>query len=394
MSDKKIEVTIIKYFSRSASIREIMELTEWVNEHYNNLIFKDFVKTNYLMDANMLDFDTEKEKEKILQKIKRNKKAVRKNIFKNVFKYAAIFIVAIGIGYIYIADDFYFLKKQNTVTEIEKPYTGGKIKAGTNKAVLTLENGDEIVLGKEKSIKLKGRSINEEKLVYDSKSIPKKNMVQYNYLTIPKGGRFFVKLSDGTKVWLNSSSKLKYPVSFIEREVREVELMYGEVYFDVSPSTDHKGDTFKIRSGIQEIEVLGTEFNIKAYQDETNIYTTLVEGKVKVSNGVETRILKPSEQSLFNIKNQEITIRKVNTLFDETAWKDGYFSFKHKSMKEIMKILSRWYDIEYVFKDSEKEHKIFTGVLDRESTIDQILIYLQMTDEISFQINNKTVIIE
>ena len=243
--------------------------------------------------------------------------------------------------YTYIADDFSFLKRQDTVTEIEKPDTVGKIKAGTNKAVLTLENGAEIVLGKEKIIKLKGRSINGKKLVYDTKSVSKKNVVQYNYLTIPKGGRFFVKLSDGTKVWLNSYSKLKYPVSFIEGEAREVELMYGEAYFDVSPSTNHKGDTFKIRSGIQEIEVLGTEFNIKAYQDETNIYTTLVEGRIKVGSGVETRILKPSEQLLFNIKNQEITIKKVNTLFDETAWKDGYFSFKHKSMKEIMKILSR-----------------------------------------------------
>ena len=101
MLDKKIETIIIKYFSKSASIGEIMELTEWINEYYNNLIFKDFVKTNYLMDANMLDFNTEKEKEKILQKIKRNKKGIRKNIFKNVFKYAAIFIIAIGIVYIY-----------------------------------------------------------------------------------------------------------------------------------------------------------------------------------------------------------------------------------------------------------------------------------------------------
>ncbi len=393
MLNKKIETIIIKYFSKSASIVEMIELTKWINKHCNELIFKEFIKTNYLIDINILNFDTEVEKEKILKRIKRDKRIFYKNKVKRVFKYVAALVIGIGIGYMYISDDFSLLKNKNINTKIEPAKADIKIEPGIDKAILTLENGSEVVLGKGKSVKLKGLLANGKKLVYETK-VSKKNIPQYNYLTIPRGGHFFVQLSDGTKVWLNSDSKLKYMVNFIEGQTRNVELVYGEAYFDVSQSINHNGDSFKVKTRTQEIEVLGTEFNIKAYRNEDNIYTTLVEGKVTVSNGIKHKFLKPSEQSLINTNRQGIIIRKVDKLFDEIAWKNGYFSFKHKSMKEIMKTLSRWYDTDYIFKDSEKENKVFTGVLDRESTIDQILTYIQMTNEISFQIKNKTVIIE
>ncbi len=389
MLDKKIETIIVKYFSRSASIDEVIHLTEWMSEPSNALIFRCYVKTNYLIDSDMLDFDTEGEKEKILQKIIRDEKSSRRKGFKRIFKYAAIFIAAIGMGYMYTTNDFSFQKKLDTITD-----TKSEIQPGKNKAILTLENGSEVDLESGENIKLVGRSLKGEKLVYDTKIESKKVSLQYNYLTIPKGGQFFVQLSDGTKVWLNSDSKLKYPVNFIKGQAREVELVYGEAYFDVSPSTNHNGDVFKVETRIQEIEVLGTEFNVKAYQDENDIITTLVEGKVTVGNGIAYKFLEPSEQSLINIKSQDISVRKVNKLFDEIAWKDGYFSFRHKSMDEIMKILSRWYNVDYVFKNKEKESKTFTGVLDRESTINQILTYIQKTNEISFKIQEKTVIIE
>ena len=389
MLDKKIENILIKYFSKSASTDEMIELTKWMNKQSDNSAFKDFVKTNYLINTTMLDFDTEGEKDKVLEKIKRDDKLIHIKRLKNLFKYAAIFLVTVSLGYLYITKDISFQEKRKTITN-----SNVKILPGIDKAVLTLENGSEVVLEKGKDVKLKGRSIHGEKLVYDAKSVSKKNALEYNYLTIPRGGQFFVQLSDGTRVWLNSDSKLKYPIKFIRGQDRKVELVYGEAYFDVSKSTNHNGDAFKVKTGIQEIEVLGTEFNIKAYRDEADIVTTLVEGKVIVSNGIENEYLKPSEQSLINDRNQNITIRKVNKLFDEIAWKDGYFSFKQKSMKDIMRVLSRWYDISYVFKDSEKENKSFTGVLDREITINEILTYIQKTNEISFRINNKNVIIE
>lgn len=389
MLSTKIETIIIKYFSKSASIPEMIEFTEWLKESSNAIIFRDFVKTNYLIDFNMHDFDTQGEKKKILEEINNNEKRIHKNKVRNMLKYAAIFVGVIGLGILYLIDDFSSQEEQNPITN-----TQTEIQPGKNRAILTLENGSEVDLENSKNVKLTGRSLKGEKLVYDTKAGSKKNSIQYNYLTIPKGGQFFVQLSDGTRVWLNSDSKLKYPVNFIKGQARKVDLVYGEAYFDVSPSTEHNGDSFKVQTKIQEVEVLGTEFNIKAYKDENNIVSTLVEGRVKVGNGIENIMLNPSEQSLLNMESPDITVRKVTKLFDEIAWKDGYFSFKQKSMKDIMKILSRWYDMDYVFKDPEKESKSFTGVLDRESTIEEILTYIQKTNEISFEINNTTVIIE
>ncbi|MFS4456149.1 FecR family protein [Maribacter sp. 2304DJ31-5] len=385
-----METIIVKYLSKSASTEEMIALTIWLKKESNSSIFEDFIRTNYLIDFNMLDFDTEGEKKKLLKRIEEREKNKHRRIVWEFFKYAAVLIVAIGLGYILNTknNNSPTEENQNVVVEIDN-----NIQPGKDKAILTLEDGSEVVLEKGKQTKLKGISHNEDKLVYNNNSAEKYS-VQYNHLTIPKGGQFFVQLSDGTKVWLNSDSKLKYPVSFIKGQSRNIELLYGEAYFDVSSSTNHDGANFMVQTGIQEIQVLGTEFNVKAYQDESNIVTTLVEGKVTIDNGTQETFLKPSEQSIVDLKNSEITIKKVNKVFDEIAWKEGYFSFKSKTMKEIMKILSRWYDIEYVFKDSKKEEKKFTGVLDRESTIDQILINIQKTNEINFQIYDKTVIIE
>ncbi|MEE9364864.1 MAG: FecR family protein [Cellulophaga sp.] len=387
MLNKKIETIVIKYLSKSVSIDELIELTVWVNENHNYELLKDFIKTDYLINFNMLDFDTEGEKEIILQKIKRKEKNIQKNKINRVFKYAAIVVIILGLSYTYFVDNFSSQKKQN-------PVTNTIIQPGKDKAILTLENGSELVIENSKDVKLKGRLLTSKKLVYDVKPISKNDIVKYNSLTIPKGGKFFVILSDGTKVWLNSDSKLKYPINFKKGQLRKVELVYGEAYFDVSPSASHNGSTFKVLTGVQEIEVLGTEFNIKAYQDEDEIVTTLVEGKVTIGNGKETRFLNPSEQSIIVKKEGVITILKVAKTFNETAWKEGYFSFRQKSMKEIMKTLSRWYNIDYVFKNPEKENKSFTGILDRESEITQILTYIQKTNEISFQINNNTIIID
>ena len=392
MLDQKIETIIIKYFSRSASIDELIELTEWMKDESNALVFKDFVNTNYLIDSNMLDFDIEGERQKVLQKIAQDRKHQKKASFKRFYRYAAILIVTIGLGVTYLINDFSFAKEE----QIALPDSNTEILPGVDRAILTLENGSEVVLEKGKQVKLKGRTLKEDKLLYHSrqKSSKKKPKLQYNYLTIPRGNQYFVQLSDGTNVWLNSDSKLKYPLFFIEGETRMVELIYGEAYFEVSKSSANGGDNFMVKTGMQEVEVLGTEFNVKAYKDEDELVTTLVEGEVKVGNGIESKFLNPSEQSVINVKGQGIAVKKVKKIFDEIAWKEGYFSFRQKTMKDIMKTLSRWYDVEYIFREDELENKSFSGVLDRESTIDQILIYIQKTNEIKYHINNNMVIIE
>src|SRR5690606_10452420 len=263
---------------------------------------------------------------------------------------------------------------------------------GEDKAVLTLGDGTTVMLGRGTTYKTDNVDSNGEEITYKE---AKDNEAEgsYNFLTIPRGGQFHVKLSDGTHVWLNSESKLKYPVDFRKGMAREVELVYGEAYFDVSKSKQQGREKFMVRSGSQKIEVLGTEFNIKAYKSESHIVTTLVEGSVKIENNSKSIFLKPSEQSIID-EDGEINVVKVHRVFDEIAWKEGYFSFKQKTIEEIMKTLSRWYDIDYQFKNSHVKGKSFTGVLDREETIDHILTLIQKTNEIQYEIMENTVIIE
>lgn len=265
------------------------------------------------------------------------------------------------------------------------------IAMGSNKATLTLEDGSNIQLVKGENINTNSVSSNGDKLVY-KKSIQKE--IKYNYLTIPRGGQYFIELSDGSEIWLNSESQLKFPVSFIKGRTREVELVYGEAYFTISPSTKHDGDTFKVLNRGQEVDVLGTEFNIKSYKDESIVYTTLVEGKVAVKTKANSKqYLLPSQQAVLNIKSNNIQIKEVD-IDNVVSWKNGVFSFKDKNLKEIMKVISRWYDVDVIFKNKSLEKIKFKGVLGKDQEIDEILFSIKTLSVINdYSINGKTIIL-
>ena len=309
---------------------------------------------------------------------------------RNIFKYgvAASLILFVSFNFIFNKNNKLINDSSSTPKTIHN-----NIAIGTDKAILTLEDGTIIPLEKGKKYVANSVSSNGEEIIYNTTATTNPE-IAYNYLTIPRGGQYHVKLSDGTNVWLNSESKLKYPVNFTLGRTREVELVYGEAYFEVSPSTEHSGAKFKIHSGAQEVEVLGTEFNIKAYQDENFIYTTLVEGKVSVDNvNMQTQILKPSEQAVFNSANFDIIISEVD-VNSEIAWRKGLFSFKDKSLKDIMKVLSRWYDVEVVFVNKDLEGVHFKGVLSKNQNIEEILKLIKNTNFINtYDIDNKTIII-
>jgi transmembrane sensor len=286
----------------------------------------------------------------------------------------------------------YFFK-DTLFAPLEKTPIVLNIGPGQEKAILTLEDGSNIILGKGKSYTSSNLISNGEKLVYNSGGNSKAKNV-FNYLTIPRGGQYFVKLSDGTKVWLNSGSKLKYPVAFVEGEIREVELVYGEAYFDVSPSTEHKGAKFKVLNQNQEVEVLGTEFNIKAYRDDSAIYTTLVEGKVTVNLKGKKQYLKPSQRSVLDINNQMITISTVD-VYNEISWKEGVFSFEDLTLREITKVLSRWYDVDFVFLNKSLENEEFVGVLDKKQNLEDILLTIKNCGIIrEYKTNGKTIVLK
>ena len=283
----------------------------------------------------------------------------------------------------------YFSKNHLREKQSEKVVaTKSVIAPGTDKAILVLANGEQVALGKGSVYNSTGVHSNGTEIVYKNNESAK-NTIAYNYLTIPRGGQFFINLADGTKVWLNSESKLKFPVNFTDGQPRQVELVYGEAYFDVSPSTAHKGSNFNVITQNQNVEVLGTEFNIKAYQDSETIYTTLVEGKVNLSGSFNTTVLKPGNQSV--LENHNIRVTAVD-VFNEVSWKEGIFSFQEMPLKDIMKVLERWYDIKTEFKNKAIENSTFNGILDKNQKIEEILNIISNTNKIAYEINQKTVI--
>lgn len=390
---KKIQNLTAKYFTRQASLSELDELTKWIEDPSNKEEFMKYVKINHIIDLNVKSFGTDKSKERLLQFIGQEKRAHKIRKVQRFVQYAAVLLLFLGMGY-YIKNGLLENKPNLEDYKTTAPLTiSNKIKVGTDKATLTLADGSNIDLEKGKTIRTKNIQSNGEELVYDSSNI-KNSEIAYNYLTIPRGGQFHIKLADGTLVWLNSESQLKYPVDFVKGETRIVELVYGEAYFEVSPSTQHMGATFKVLNPSQDVEVLGTSFNIKAYKDEKNIYTTLVEGKVTISTATTLLILEPNQQANLDLKNNIININPAN-VGQEISWRKGFFSFKGKSLEQIAKVLSRWYDVDIEFSRPELRIVKFNGVLRKEETIEEILNSILTTNSIkAYEIKNKKITIK
>lgn len=343
----------------------------------HNLTDKEVVKERM---EQLLEIDVEKDWKKNYNTIKT---PIRKMF---IWKYAAAASVLIFAGTMYFSQEPVVKMQQDKSTVVTKDV----INPGIDKAVLILANGQQIALTKGETYNSANAHSNGKEIVF-SNTTDNEAAITYNYLSIPRGGQFFIKLADGTQVWLNSESKLKFPTAFVDGKPRQVELVYGEAYFDVSPSTSHKGSHFNVLTRSQNIEVLGTEFNIKAYQDESAIATTLVEGKVSLSNNTLSKILKPGDQSVLELKNNSIRISSVD-VFNEISWKEGVFSFKEMPLKDIMKVLERWYDIKTVFKRESIQEINFNGILDKNQKIEEILTIISNTNKIPYEINQKTVI--
>ncbi|MFA9187778.1 FecR family protein [Flavobacterium magnesitis] len=387
MKSTEIENIITKFLSNQASASDLSELEIWIQDSDNKELFDQYVKINYVIEYNMKEFDSSKIKSKLLEAFAIEKKVKKRKKFRKLIYYsaAAVFFGILTMGYF---NKTSFFKQPEGIPII----VNNVIKAGTDKAILTLEDGSNVLLEKDKTYE-KDNVVSNGKELVCGKNQGKSGLV-YNYLTIPRGGQFQIKLSDGTNVWLNSESKLKFPVAFVEGNPREVELIYGEAFFDVSPSTEHKGAKFKVLNKNQEVEVLGTEFNIKAYKDEDKIYTTLVEGKVTVSDFVLKKYLVPNQQSIINLKNGNITINPIDA-YNEVLWTKGIFSFKSKTLKEIMNVMSRWYDVQVVFQNTELEKVKFNGVLSKNDDIKEILTIIKKTNFINeYEIKDQKIIIK
>lgn len=258
------------------------------------------------------------------------------------------------------------------------------IKPGRASAVLTLSDGKQVLLSDSLAIRFKeqaadvrvqGKSLNYstgDSGIFEG----------YNTITVPRGAEYQLTLSDGTRVWLNAETELKYPVAFTG-ETREV-VLAGEAYFEVSKNRDFP---FVVKSEKLEIKVLGTSFNVKAYPQETQ-QATLVEGKVKVHAGSRSRELQPGEQ--LNYLSGEPEVRKVDVRA-YVAWKDQRFVFNDDLLEEVMRKLGRWYDVAFVLRDTDVREIRFTGNLPKYKDLEQVLDKLELTTHIRFVRNGRTI---
>jgi len=221
-------------------------------------------------------------------------------------------------------------------------------------------------------------------LVYqaDGESAIKPN--EYNTLATPRAGQYKLILADGSKVWLNAASSLKYPTTF-DSEYRRV-VLTGEAYFEIA---ENKAHPFIVETGDAQIKVLGTHFNIMAYQEEHISEATLLEGSIQFARGDRQILLKPGQQVLYRPgSNYEKVIRP--DLEDIMAWRNGVFVFDDTDIEEIMRSVKRWYDVDVVFKGAKPDLS-FTGVIPRTGNISKVLKILESAGDIVFDINGKTV---
>ncbi|RPD42955.1 FecR family protein [Chitinophaga barathri] len=260
----------------------------------------------------------------------------------------------------------------------------------TDKAVLTLADGTTITLGEAAEGELatqSGAKITKHKdnqLSYESVSEGKDSDLAYNTLRMPRGEKYRVTLPDGSQVWLNASSSLRFPTSFTGGE-RVVELS-GEAYFEIAAQPSRP---FKVKTGQMEVQVLGTKFNIMAYPDEPEIKSTLVQGGVRLYAESGEVVLKPGQQGLFNGRQAGFRVKQVNAA-DVMAWKNGFFVFNDEDMAVIMRAIERWYDVDIVLTPGVANKK-FGAVISQRKDIASVLKALELTGSIHFKIEGRKI---
>jgi len=271
---------------------------------------------------------------------------------------------------------------------IERPTAVADIAPGGNKAILSLADGSQIPLSSTHS----GVVIRADQLFYnDGTPIGQRSGQEkpggWNTITTPRGGQYQVILPDSSRVWLNAASSLRYPVSFSSNE-RIVELI-GEAYFEVE---HHRKYPFKVKMEGQEVEVLGTHFNISNYAAEGTVRTTLLEGRVRVTNTANavSKVLRPGQQAVQS--GNLLTVNEIDTV-GAIAWKNGLFAFDDEPLEAIMTKIAQWYDVEVVYQEGVNKRLLFGGTVSRYDHVSKVLDKLELTGGITFKITGRRIMV-
>ena len=312
------------------------------------------------------------DKEKAWNKVRPVRKISRMRI---LLKYVAIMILPLSLG-------FFLLTRENKPEKVV--YAEAPVQPGKKQAVLTLSSGQQVMLADTVvRVNEKGMVISnlpDKELVYKIMNDTMKTETVYNMVTVPRGGEYKLVLADGTIVWLNSDSHIRYPVTF-SGDTRQVELE-GEAYFEVAKD---KEKPFIVRMNEYNVRVTGTQFNVRNYSNE-NLATTLVEGRVQIERKGRVDRLRPGQQAI--LENNEIRIRTVN-VNEQVAWRHGAFGFTQCRLENIMEELARWYDVDVFYMNQQVKNYHFSAWFKRSSSINEVINILEKTKKISLDLKGR-----
>ena len=383
----KTDKLIDKFLTKTISAKEKEILTAWVLKSDSNLQYlKDKIVLHHKQSTSK-HFDPNEAFEEFVSVVKRKNK--KTTLYVSIFKYAAVFVGLIVGGYLFYSDLF-------PVPIVEGQVVGTVSKQNPNQIIIQLADGSEKVLHPSANEHLTdddGKIIansNEGGLDFSSSKGKMTGEVSLNQIYIPFGQQYYIKLSDGTKVWLNSGTTLKFPQDMAQGEIRKVYLE-GEAFFDVVKN-QHR--PFVVNTQNLNIKVLGTEFNISAYESDEHIATTLVEGSVDVyeSGNPDSKMnLVPEDQALFTKMDASFSKRKVNIeVF--TAWKDHKLIINRMNFKQLAQILERRHNVKIINNYPSLDDQIFEGKFEQED-ISTILNTIALSTPFTHTINNNIVTI-
>jgi ferric-dicitrate binding protein FerR (iron transport regulator) len=379
---------ILRHLQNKLTREEKHELDKWLSEDEANPLFLESLEGDAALDKHLeffssiqVDSDLQKVRQRLSQKRHKTYRWMRPGYLEYAAMVAVVFSIGIW-GY-----NYFNAGKKTMVTTLAKSQRAKvyDVPPGDDGAKLELADGSVIYLGdkqQDSTILVNGVKINQKDgVIYDIRNLNATNEVRYNRISTAKGGQYQIILPDGTRVWLNSESSLRFPTAFTGKE-RNVELS-GEGYFEVAKSI---GRSFKVQVEEVSVEVLGTHFNIMSYPDEKSINTTLLEGSVKVRKGATYKLIIPGQQAQINegIKLADVDVNQA------VAWKHGFFEFNSTELPSIVRQLERWYDVE-IEVDKKVAVKHFSGTISRDTPISQVLKMLKLTGGLDFKIEERRV---
>ncbi|MBD8488110.1 DUF4974 domain-containing protein [Echinicola sp. CAU 1574] len=372
---------ILKSFRQPLSDQERAKLEGWLSEHPDNQDFYDRMNGQEGFDEAMdmmASIDSERAFRSLRQKISSpTSTALQKRQWPQYV--AACLLIGILVS-------CFFLFRPDIPSIFEEQQLANDALPGESKANLIFPDGSEVSLDKASEGSLtqsNGVGITKDgaQVIFEPQPTKADKLKAFHTIQVPRGGKYKVVLSDGTKVWLNSASSLHFPPNFLDKE-RVVELN-GEAYFEVAKQEDWP---FVVMAKGTEIKVLGTHFNVKAYPNEPYTQTSLVEGSIAVTYQKQRKLVSPGE---LLISDEQLTKRKINPQ-EATAWKDGVFMFKSTPLDEILRQLERWYDI-HVASSTQVPDMHFSGTITMDTKLSQVLQMLEISGNVKFEIKNKLI---